>query len=84
MKRFNQFRKYLAPAVLGKYLAPAVLVAAPAAALAQVPTYVTTALTNAQTTLTQYLEASAPFLFAVTILISAIFLIVRMIKRAAS
>lgn len=70
--------------ILVKYLAPAAAVSGPVAAFAQVPTYVTTALTNAQTTLTQYLEAAAPFLFAVTILIAAIFLIVRMIKRAAS
>lgn len=55
-----------------------------AAAHAAVPAYVTTALTSAQTTLTEYIEASAPFLFAVTIIISAIFLIVKMIKRAAS
>ena len=54
------------------------------AATAAVPTYVSTALTNAQTTLTEYIEAAAPFLFAVTILVAAIFLIVRFIKRAAS
>lgn len=53
-------------------------------AQATVPAYVTTALTNAQTTLTEYIEAAAPFLFAVTILVAAIFLIVRFIKRAAS
>lgn len=67
-----------------KYLAPAVLFAAPVAAFAQVPTYVTTALNDARTTLTDYLSAAAPFVFGVTILIAAVFLIVRMIKRAAS
>ena len=56
----------------------------PVAVQAAVPTYVSTALTNAQTTLTEYIEAAAPFLFAVTILVAAIFLIVRFIKRAAS
>jgi len=60
------------------------LALAPVAAMATVPAYVTTALTNAQTTLTEYIEAAAPFLFAVTILVAAIFLIVRFIKRAAS
>lgn len=53
-------------------------------AQAAVPTYVSTALTNAQTTLTEYIEAAAPFLFAVTIIVAAIFLVVRFIKRAAS
>jgi hypothetical protein len=51
---------------------------------AVVPAYVSTALTNAETVLTEYIEAAAPFLFAVTILVAAIFLIVRFIKRAAS
>lgn len=55
-----------------------------AGASAAVPAYVSTALTSAQTTLTEYIEAAAPFLFAVTILVAAIFLIVRFIKRAAS
>lgn len=58
--------------------------AAPVAVQAAVPAYVSTALTSAQTTLTEYIEAAAPFLFAVTILVAAIFLIVRFIKRAAS
>lgn len=57
---------------------------APVAVQAAVPTYVSTALTNAQTTLTEYIEAAAPFLFAVTIIVAAIFLVVRFIKRAAS
>ena len=61
-----------------------VALAAPVAVQAAVPTYVSTALTNAQTTLTEYIEAAAPFLFAVTILVAAIFLIVRFIKRAAT
>lgn len=56
----------------------------PVAAMAAVPTYVSTALTNAQTTLTEYLEAAAPFLFAVTIIVASIFLVQRFIKRAAS
>lgn len=59
-------------------------VASPAAAFAAVPSYVSTALTSAQTTLTEYIEAAAPMLFATTIIIAAIFLVVRMIKRAAS
>jgi hypothetical protein len=72
--------------VLKKYLAVVLglFSLAPAMALAAVPAYVSTALTSAQTTLTEYIEAAAPFLFAVTILVAAIFLIVRFIKRAAS
>jgi len=62
----------------------AFVAAAPVVASAAVPAYVTTALTSAQTTLTEYIEAAAPMLFAVTIIISAIFLIVKMVKRAAT
>lgn len=56
----------------------------PVMVYAAVPAYVQTALTSAQTTLTEYIEAAAPFLFAVTIIVAAVFLIVRFIKRAAS
>jgi len=62
----------------------ALALAAPLAVQAAVPAYVTTALSSAQTTLTEYIEAAAPMLFAVTIIIAAIFLIVRFLKRAAS
>ena len=62
----------------------ALALAAPVAVQAAVPTYVNTALANAQTTLTEYIEAVAPVLFAVTMIIAAIFLIVRFMKRAAS
>lgn len=62
----------------------AALLAFPVVAQAAVPAYVSTALTSAQTTLTEYIEAAAPMLFAVTIIIAAIFLIVRFLKRAAS
>jgi len=65
-------------------LVGAAVMAAPLAVSAAVPAYVSTALTSAQTTLTEYIEAAAPFLFAVTIIVAAIFLTVRFIKRAAS
>ena len=62
----------------------ALALAAPVTVQAAVPTYVNTALANAQTTLTEYIEAAAPVLFAITMIIAAIFLIVRFMKRAAS
>lgn len=75
MKRLNQWYLQVCMAMFGMFAL---------GAHAAVPTYVSTALTNAQTTLTEYIEAAAPFLFAVCTIIAAIFLIVRLIKRAAS
>jgi len=62
----------------------AVALVAPVVASAAVPAYVSTALTSAQTTLTEYIEAAAPMMFAVTIIVASVFLIVRFVKRAAS
>ena len=49
---------------------------------AVVPTYISDALTSAQTTFTDYLTAAAPAVFAMTIILAAFFLVVRLIKKA--
>jgi hypothetical protein len=55
---------------------------APVSAFAVVPTYISDALTSAQTTFTDYLTAAAPSVFAMTIILAAFFLVVRLIKKA--
>jgi len=52
-------------------------------ASAAVPAYITSALTSAQTTFTEYVEAAAPMVFALVVIIGAVFLVVRLVKRAA-
>lgn len=51
-------------------------------AWAVVPSYISDALTSAQTTFTEYLTAAAPAVFALTILIAAFLFVVKLIKRA--
>jgi len=55
-----------------------------ASASAAVPAYITSALTSAQTTFVEYVEAAAPMVFALVTIIAAVFLVVRLVKRAAS
>jgi hypothetical protein len=51
---------------------------------AAVPTYVSDALTAAETTLTEYMGAAAPKVLSAVAIVAALGLIVRLVKRALS
>lgn len=53
-------------------------------ALAVPPAYVTDALTEANTTLTEYVGAAAPKVLAAVAILAALALIVRLVKKAMS
>lgn len=65
-----------------KVLLGSVLAVASVPSFAAVPTYVSSALTDAQTQFTEYLGAAAPVFLTSIAAVAGILLIAKMIKRA--